>query len=85
MNAARAKLGGLLDTVSRHAKPALGAAEKEVTSRYSQIMKDNQQYVVKDQAQASKLFKQWYFTKMARSVHTSLTTSTSDHLFTQCA
>ena len=66
MNAARAKLGGLLDTVSKHTKPAVSAAEKEITQRYSRLMKDNQQYVVKDQAEAGKLIKQWWFTKLAR-------------------
>ena len=68
MNAARSKLSGLMDTVAKHARPAVSAAEKEVTTRYSKIMKDNQEYVVKDQAHASKLMKQWWFTKLARWV-----------------
>ncbi len=68
MNAARSKLSGLMDTVAKHARPAVSAAEKEVTTRYSKMMKDNQDYVVKDQAHASKLLKQWWFTKLARWV-----------------
>jgi F-type H+-transporting ATPase subunit g len=42
------------------------AAEKEISQRYTKMMEANKQYVVKDQAKADELFKQWWYTKLSR-------------------
>mmetsp|Transcript_3836 Transcript_3836/g.11085 ORF Transcript_3836/g.11085 Transcript_3836/m.11085 type:complete len:130 (-) Transcript_3836:372-761(-) len=66
MSAARTKLAGLVNTVATHAKSVTNVAEKQITTRYSKMMEANKEYVVEDQAKASKLFKQWYYTNMSR-------------------
>jgi len=44
----------------------LRTAEKFTADQYNQLMKQNQQYVVKDPAAADKLLRQWVFTNLAR-------------------
>ena len=66
LGAARQRLSSLLTTTQKHAKPVLDATEREVTQRYSRMMETNKQYVVKDQAKAETLLKQWWYTKLAR-------------------
>ncbi len=66
LGAARSKLSALLSSTQKTVKPLADAAEKEVVTRYNKLMEANKQYVVKDEAKASTLLKQWYYTKLSR-------------------
>lgn len=67
--AALSRLSGLASKARSTIEPTYKFAEKQVTEQYHKTMQANKQYVVQDQAAADKLFKQWFFTKMARHVH----------------
>ena len=60
------RVNGLVQKASQTLKPAYSFAEKHAVENFNATLEKNKQYVVKDQAQADKLFKQWFFTKMAR-------------------
>lgn len=62
----RGALANLASKVSSAVQPAAQRVEKEVGSRYAKLIEANKQYVVKDQATADLLLKQWYYTKLAR-------------------
>lgn len=64
--AALSRLSGLVGKARSSIEPSYKFAEKHITEQYHKTMQANQQYVVKDQAAADKLFKQWFFTKMSR-------------------
>ena len=66
LGAARSRLSNLLSQTQKTVKPLANAAEKEVTQRYTKLMEANKQYVVKDEAKAGDLLKQWYYTKLSR-------------------
>jgi F-type H+-transporting ATPase subunit g len=46
--------------------PMYRAARTETVKQYETMMKNNAEYVVKDDAAADKLAKQWFFTKMSK-------------------
>jgi hypothetical protein len=61
-----ARLQQLLSKAKSAVEPTMKVATKEAAKQYETVMSQNSQYVVKDPAQADKLFKQWFFTKMSR-------------------
>ena len=63
---ARSTLASLAGRVRSAVQPATSLVEKEVVDRYTKLIEANKEYVVKDQAAADKLMKQWFFTKLAR-------------------
>ena len=64
--AVKSRLGPLVNRVTSTVQPAYRFAEKNVVENFNSTLEKNKQYVVKDQAQADKLFKQWFFTNMAK-------------------
>ena len=48
------------------AEPIAKIAREQTVKQYDNLMSKGQDYVVKDKAAADKLFKQWFFTNMAR-------------------
>ncbi len=66
LGVARQRLSSVLSQTQKTLKPLADKAEKEVTQRYTKMMEANKQYVVKDQAKADELFKQWWYTKLSR-------------------
>ena len=58
-------------------EPTYKFAEKHVAEQYHKTMEAHQHYVVEDDAAASKLFKQWFFTKLDRQVETDDYTAVS--------
>lgn len=63
---ARGALASIAGKVRSALQPAAQLVEKEVADRYGKLIEANKQYVVKDQAKADQLLKQWYYTKLAR-------------------
>lgn len=66
LGAARTKISRLLSQTQKTVQPFASAAEKEVSQRYAKMMEANKQYVVKDEAKAADLAKQWWYTKLDR-------------------
>ena len=64
--AVQARLGPLVSKAQSTLEPAYHWTEKQAITNYDKIMKQNQQYVVQDRAQADKLLKQLVFTNLAR-------------------
>lgn len=64
--AVQARLGPLVSRAQSSIEPAYNWTEKQAVSNYQRIMKDNQQYIVKDKASADKLWRQLLFTNLAR-------------------
>ena len=64
--AVRARLGPLLTKAQATLEPAYNWTEKQAVTNFNKVMKENQQYVVKDKAQADKLWRQLVFTNLAR-------------------
>ena len=64
--AAISRLSGLAGKARSTIEPSYRFAEKQVVEQYHKTMQANKEYVVKDQAAADKLFKQWFFTKLSR-------------------
>lgn len=62
---ARGALVSIAGKVRSAVAPAAQLVEKEVGSRYAKLIEANKEYVVKDQAKADQLLKQWYYTKLA--------------------
>jgi hypothetical protein len=62
----RARLGPLVSRVHSTVGPAYSATEKVVVEQYDKILKGGEQYVVKDPAEADKLLKKWFYTKLSR-------------------
>ena len=67
VRAVQARIGPLVSKAQSTLEPAYNWTEKQAISNYDKIMKQNQQYVVKDKAQADKLWRQLIFTNLARS------------------
>ena len=63
---ARGVLANLAGKLRQTVQPAAQVVEKEIGERYAKLIQANKQYVVKDQAPADLLLKQWYYTKLAR-------------------
>lgn len=68
VGAARSRISNLLSQTQKTVKPLADAAEKEVSQRYAKMMEANKHYVVNDEAKAADLAKQWWYTKLHRSV-----------------
>ena len=64
--AVQARLGPLVSRAQATLEPAYNWTEKQAVTNYDRIMKNNQQYIVKDKAQADKLWRQLVFTNLAR-------------------
>lgn len=59
-------MSALLSTVQKTVGPTADYVGKEVSTRYSKLIQENQQYIVKDKAAADKLLRQWFFTRLSR-------------------
>ncbi len=66
LGAARGRLSSVLSQTQKTVKPLFDTAEKEISQRYAKMMEANKQYVVKDEAKAADLAKQWLYTKLDR-------------------
>ena len=64
--AIRSRLGPLVSKAQSSLEPAYKWSEKQAVNSYEKLMKDNQQYVVKDKAAADKLGRQLVFTNIAK-------------------
>lgn len=60
------RLQQLASSAKRALDPMYKAARTETVKQYEVMMKNNAEYVVKDDAAAEKLAKQWFFTKMSK-------------------
>lgn len=63
-----ARLQQVLGKTKAALEPALKKASTEVIKQYETTMAKNAEYVVKDQAAADKLLKQWFYTQLSRWV-----------------
>ena len=66
LNAARARIGPLLQRAQGTVEPTYRLAEKHAVHQYDSLMKQNAEYVVKDPEAANKLLKQYVFTTLSR-------------------
>lgn len=64
--ALRSRLGPLVSKAQASIEPAYKWSEKQAVNSFEKMMKDNQQYVVKDKAAADKLGRQIVFTNLAK-------------------
>ncbi|KAK9802880.1 hypothetical protein WJX73_000313 [Symbiochloris irregularis] len=64
--ALRSRLGPLVSKAQASLEPAYKWSEKQAANTYDKLMKDNQQYVVKDKAAADKLGRQLVYTNLAK-------------------
>lgn len=65
-SALRSRLSTLASTVSKSLQPAVETAKTKAATQYEKVMANNAQYVVKDPAEADKLFKQLVYTNLAK-------------------
>ncbi|KAL6773861.1 hypothetical protein ACKKBG_A22795 [Auxenochlorella protothecoides x Auxenochlorella symbiontica] len=61
-----ARVQQLVSKAKSTVAPIYSTARKEVVKQYDGLLSKNSEYVVKDPEQASKLLKQYTFTKLAR-------------------
>lgn len=60
------RLKQLASSAKRVFDPMYKAARTETVKQYEAMMKNNAEYIVKDDAAADKLAKQWFYTKMSK-------------------
>ena len=65
-NAIRARLGPLVSKVHQTVAPAYKTAETAISKQYAHVMKDGEEYVVKDPAEADKLLRKLVYTNLSR-------------------